>query len=61
MQQQTNKPNLFVEFRFQLFNTKILFYFELRISVGMIENLKTRNITLIPTTFRTTEMLAHVN
>ena len=25
-----------------------LFYFELRVSAGMIENLKTRDITLIP-------------
>ena len=39
MQRQTNVLNLFVEFRFQLFNMKTLFYFELRISAGMIENL----------------------
>ena len=45
MQRQTNVLNLFVEFRFQL---KTLFYFELRVSAGMIENLKTRDITLIP-------------
>ena len=36
MQRQTNMLNLFVEFRFQLFNMKTLFHF------------KTRNITLIP-------------
>ena len=48
--------NLFFEFRFQLFNTKTLFHFNLRISAGMIENLKIRNITLTPTTFRSTEM-----
>ena len=28
----------------------------LRISAGMIDNLKTRNITLIPATFRNTKM-----
>ena len=61
MQRQTNVLNLFVEFRFQLFNMKTLFYFKLsRINVGMIENLKTRNITLIPTTFRSTEMFKNV-
>ena len=48
MQRQTNVLNLFVEFRFQLFSMKTLFYFELRVSAGMIENLKTRDITLIP-------------
>ena len=60
MQRQTNVLNLFVEFRFQLFNMKTLFYFELRVSAGMIENLKTRDITLIPTTFRSTEMFKNV-
>ena len=44
MQRQINMLNLFVEFRFQLFNMKTLFDFKLRISPGMIENLKTRNI-----------------
>ena len=39
---------------------KTLFYFELRVSAGMIENLKTRNITLIPTTFRSTKMFKNV-
>ena len=48
MQRQTNMPNLFVEFRFQLFNMKTLIYFKLRISAGMIDNLKTRNIAFIP-------------
>ena len=37
-----------------------LFYFELRVSAGMIENLKTRDITLIPTTFRSTKMFKNV-
>ena len=60
MQRQTNVLNLFVEFRFQLFNMKTLFYFELRVSAGMIENLKTRDITLIPTTFRSTKMFKNV-
>ena len=60
MQQQTNVLNLLVEFRFQLFNMKTLFYFELRVSAGMIENLKTRDITLIPTTFRSTKMFKNV-
>ena len=46
--------NLFVEFRFQLFSMKTLFYFELRVSAGVIENLKTIDITLIPTTFIST-------
>ena len=56
MQRQNNMlRNLFVEFWFQLFNVKALFYLKLRKSAGMIENLKTRNITLIPTTFRSTE------
>ena len=40
MQQQTNMLNLFVEFGFQLFNMKTLFYFKLRICAGMIDNLK---------------------
>ena len=39
---------------------KTLFYFELRVSAGMIENLKTRDITLIPTTFRSTKMFKNV-
>jgi len=56
MQQQMNMLNLFVEFRFKLFDMKTLFYFKLRISAGMIEDLKTRNITLIPTTLRSTKM-----
>ena len=51
MQRQTNVLNLFVEFRLQLFNMKTLFYFELRVNAGMIENLKIRDITLIPTAF----------
>ena len=44
--------NLFVELRFHLFNMKTLFYLKLRIRAGMVENLKTRNITLILTLFR---------
>ena len=62
MQQQTNMLNLFVEFEFQLFNMKTLFYFKLRISAGMINNLtcKTRNITLILTPFRSTEVFKNV-
>ena len=60
MQQQINMFNLFDEFRIQLFNMKTLFHFKMRISAGMIENLKTRNITLIPTTFRSTEMFKNV-
>ena len=48
--------NLFVEFVFQLFNMKTLSYFKLRISAGMIDNLETRNITIIPTPFRSTEV-----
>ena len=43
-----------------MFNMKTLFYVKLRISAGMIENLKTRNITLIPATFRSTEMFKNV-
>ena len=39
---------------------KTLFYFELRVSAGMIENLETRDITLIPTTFRSTKMFKNV-
>ena len=51
--------NLLVEFGFQLFDIKTLFYFKLRISAGM--NPKMRNITLsIPTTFRSTEMFKNV-
>ena len=47
MQRQINKLNLCAEFRFKLvFDMKTLFYFKLRISAGMIENLKTSNITL---------------
>jgi len=52
--------NLFVEFRFKLYDRKTLFYFKLRISADMIENLKSRNITLIPTTFRSTEMFKNM-
>ena len=52
MQRQTNMLYLFVEFGFQLFNMKTLIYFKLRITAGMIENLKTKNITLVPTTFK---------
>ena len=52
--------NLCVEFRFQLFNKKTLFYLKLRVSAGTIKNLKTRDITLIPTTFRSTEMFKNV-
>ena len=60
MQRQTNKLNLFVEFGFQLFNMETLFYFKLRISAGMIDNLKTRNIALILTPFRSTEVFENV-
>ena len=57
MQRQTNMLILFVEFGFnQLFNMKTLFYFKLRICAGMIANLKTRNIALILTPFRSTEV-----
>ena len=54
--------NLFVEFGFQMFNMKTLFYFKLRIHVcaGMIDNLKTRNIALILTPFRSTEVFKNV-
>ena len=52
--------NLFVEVRFQLFNMKTLFYFKLRVSAGMIENFKTRDITLTPTTFRNTKLFKNV-
>ena len=34
-----------------MLNIKSLFYVKLRISAGMIENFKTRNIALIPTPF----------
>ena len=51
---------LFLEFKFLLFNTKTLIYFKLRISAGVIKNLKTRNITLIPTTFKSLEMSKNV-
>ena len=54
MQRQTIMFNLFVEFGIQLFNMKTLFYFRLRICAGMIDNLKTRNIALILTPFRST-------
>ena len=47
MQRQTNMLNLFVEFRVQLFNMKTLFYFKMRISAGVIEDLKKRNIALL--------------
>ena len=60
MQRQTNMLNLFVDFAFQLFNMETLFYFKLRISAGMIDNLKTRNIALILTPFRSTEMFKNV-
>ena len=60
MQRQTNMLNLFVEFGFQLFNMKTLFYFKLRICASMIDNLKTRNITLILTPSRSTEVLENV-
>ena len=60
MQRQTNTLNLFAEYRLQLFNMKNLFYFKFRISAGMIENLQTKNITLIPTPFRSTEMFKNV-
>ena len=40
MQRQSNMLNLFVGFGFQVFNMKTLFYFKLRISGGMIDNLK---------------------
>ena len=56
MQRQTNRLNFFVEFGFELFNMKTLFYFKLRICAGMIDNLKTRNIALILTPFRSTEV-----
>ena len=60
MQRQTKMLNVFVEFRFQLFNMIVLFYFKLRVSAGMIENLKTRNFKLIPATFRSTEVFKNV-
>ena len=61
MQRQTNMLNLFVEFKFQLLNMTALFHFKLRISAdGKIENLKTRNIALNPTIFRSTEMFKNV-
>ena len=57
MQRQTNMLNLFVEYGFQLFDMKTLFYFKSRISAGMIDNQeKTRNIALILTPFRSTEV-----
>ena len=60
MQRQINMLNLTVEFRLELFDMKILFQFKLRVSAGMIENLKTRSITPISTTFRSTEMFKNV-
>ena len=39
---------------------KTLFDFKLRISAGLIDNLKTRNITLIPVTFRSTKMFKNM-
>ena len=60
MRQQTNTLNLFVEFRFQLFNMKTLLHFKLRISAGRIESLKTRNNALILTLFRSTEVFKNV-
>ena len=60
MQRQTNMLNLFVEFGLQLSNMKTLFYFKLRIRAGMIDNLKTRNIALILTPFRSTEVSKNV-
>ena len=60
MQRQTNVLNLFDEFRFHHFNMKALFYFKLRTSAGMIDNLKARNVTLFPTTFRSIEMFKNV-
>ena len=57
MQRQTNMLNLFVEFGFQLFNMKTLFYFKLRICA----NLKTRNIALIlKISLRLSIMPAHI-
>ena len=60
MQRQANMLNLFVEFGFHLFNMKTLFYFKLRISAGIIGNLKTRNIALILTPLRSTEVFKNV-
>ena len=60
MQRQTDMLNLFVEFRFQLFNMKTLFYIKLRVRACMIENFNTRDITLIPTTLRRTKMFKNV-
>ena len=53
MQRQINVLNLFVEFRVSTVqhDNSLLFWAE-SISAGMIKNLKTRDITLIPTTFR---------
>ena len=36
------------------------FYFKLRICAGMIDDLKTRNIALILTSFRSTEVFKNV-
>ena len=55
MYRQTNMLDLF-----QLFNIKALFYYKLRIRASIIKNLKTRNIALIPTPFRNTEMFNNV-
>ena len=38
----------------------VWFYFELRVNAGMIKNLKTKDITLIPTTFRSTKMFKNM-
>ena len=60
MQRQPYMTNLFVESGFQLFNMKTLFYFKLRTSACMIDTLKTRNIPLILTPFRSTEVFKNV-
>ena len=52
--------NLFVGFRFQLFNMTTLLNFKLGISAGTIKDLKTRNIALIRTTFGSIEMFKNV-
>ena len=52
--------NLFFEFRFQLFNMITLLNFKLRISAGMAKNLKTGNIALYSTTFRSIEMFKNL-
>ena len=60
MQRQTDMLNLFVDFWFQLFNMKTLFYFKLRICAGMMDSLKTKNIARILTPFRSTEVFKNV-